>query len=60
MSVELWLSSGLMSTDWTFVLDGSCIVPDAAFAAFDRDLSRDSNARYLIIPMRRLSLGMDF
>jgi hypothetical protein len=53
------LASGLTSTDWTFVLDGSCIVPDAAFAAFDRDLSRDSSARYLIIPMRRLSLGMD-
>ena len=53
------LTCGLTSTDWTFVLDGSCIVPDAAFAALRHDLSRHPGARYLIIPMRRLSLGVD-
>jgi hypothetical protein len=52
------LSYGRIRTDWTFVLDGSCIVPDQVFESLDRDLRASPSVPYLIIPMRRLCIGM--
>ena len=53
------LSCGRIRTDWTFVLDGSCIVPDQVFENLDCDLRASPSVPYLIIPMRRLCIGAD-
>lgn len=53
------LACGRTSSDWTLVLDGSCIVPDRVFACLASDLALSPSVPYLIIPMRRLGLGVN-
>ena len=47
------ISSCRLSSDWTFVLDGSCFISDEAFVALRNDLERVPSAPYLVVPMRR-------
>lgn len=47
------IASGRLSSDWTFVLDGSCFISDHAFVALKDDLERVPSAPYLVVPMRR-------
>lgn len=54
------LASGRLVSDWTFVLDGSCFIPDDGFTALKNDLERAPSAPYLVVPMRRQSLDDDF
>jgi hypothetical protein len=53
------LALGRMSSDWTMVLDGSCIVPDRVFQSLHQEITSTPYVPYLIIPMRRLPVGVD-
>jgi hypothetical protein len=53
------LALGRMSSDWTMVLDGSCIVPDRVFQSLQQEITSTPHVPYLIIPMRRLPAGAD-
>ena len=53
------LALGRMSSDWTMVLDGSCIVPDRVFQSLHKEITSTPHVPYLIIPMRRLPAGVD-
>lgn len=48
------LALGRSTSDWTLVLDGSCILTNQAFSTLRHDMERCPSASYLIIPMRRL------
>jgi hypothetical protein len=53
------LGKGRTSSDWTIVLDGSCIVPDRVFESLQCQMSSSPAVPYLIIPMRRLPEGVN-
>jgi len=53
------LAFGRTSSDWTFVLDGSCFVPEGAFHAFRQDLQALPSVPYLVVPMLRQSDEQD-
>jgi hypothetical protein len=53
------LAKGRASSDWTVVLDGSCIVPDRVFGCLQQQIDSSPEVPYLIIPMRRLPAGTD-
>ena len=54
------LAAGRLASDWTFVLDGSCFIPDDGFTALKNDLECAPSAPYLVVPMRRQSNQQDF
>jgi hypothetical protein len=54
------LAAGRLSSDWTFVLDGSCFIPCDGFTALKSDLERVPSAPYLVVPMCRQSNQDDF
>ena len=54
------LAAGRLASDWTFVLDGSCFIPDEGFIALKNDLERAPSSPYLVVPMRRQSNQHDF
>jgi hypothetical protein len=53
------LANGHLASDWTLVLDGSCIVPPAVFDALQNDMHSQPAVPYLIVSMRRLPAGTD-
>lgn len=53
------LACGRRTSDWTLVLDGSCMIPDRTFMALHDDMRSTPSAPYLIIPMKRLAADDD-
>lgn len=55
------LAAAHARSDWAFVLDGSCLVTEAAFRNFTGDLRDAPFAPYLVLPMQRLTqnVGVD-